>query len=61
MTSFRLVQYSHSEVTDCTALTDEYAEKYERCATKKCPLNVKNPDVGFKYIVPFNLLESMSL
>lgn len=55
------MQYSHSEVTDCTALTDEYAEKYERCATKKCPLNVKNPDVGFKYIVPFNLLESMSL
>lgn len=56
MTSSRLVQYSHSEVTDCRALTDENAEKNERCATNKCPLNVKNPDVGFKYIAPFNLL-----
>lgn len=34
MTSSRLVQYSHSEVTDCAALIDECAEKYERCTTK---------------------------
>lgn len=46
MTSSRLVQYSHSEVTDCAALTDEYAEKYEKCATKKCPHKVKNHDLG---------------
>lgn len=61
MNSSRLLQYSHREVTDRAPLTDEYAENYERCATKKCPLIVKNPDVGFKYIVPFNLLKSMSL